>query len=82
MDNVLNHPPKAVARLLAPNGIFIPNSIGNSGGLLAGLPRMARVWLMGKGATRVEFVTITVNTASAVARVPGHHAAGKVAIAI
>lgn len=61
LDNVLNHSPKAVARLLAPNGVLIPNSIGNTGGLLAGLPRMARAALMGKGATDVKFVTVAVN---------------------
>lgn len=61
LDNVLNHRPKAVARLLAPHGVLIPNSLGNSGGLLAGLPRMARAALMGKGATTVKFVTIAVN---------------------
>lgn len=48
LDNVLNHSPKAAARLLAPNGVLIPNSIGNTGGLLAGLPRVARATLMGK----------------------------------
>ena len=41
-DNVINRPPSSAARVLAPNGIFIPNSIGNTGGLFAGLPRMAR----------------------------------------
>ena len=35
-DNVINRPPSAVARVLAPNGVFIPNSIGNTGGLFAG----------------------------------------------
>ena len=49
LDNVLNHPPKAVARALGPGGILIPNSVGNTGGLLAGLPRMGRAALMGKG---------------------------------
>ena len=58
---MLNHPPKAAARLLAPDGVLIPNSIGNTGGLLAGLPRMARAMLMGKGATNVKFVTLAVN---------------------
>jgi NADPH:quinone reductase-like Zn-dependent oxidoreductase len=110
LDNVLNHSPKAVARLLAPKGVFIPNSIGNTGGLLAGLPRMARAALMGKGATNVKFTTLAVNrenlnalvhlletgaartvieqtypfdeTASAVARVLGHHTSGKIAIAV
>lgn len=61
LDNVLNHSPKAVARLLAPDGVFVPNSIGNTGGLLAGLPRIARAMLMGKGAIDVKFVKLTVN---------------------
>jgi NADPH:quinone reductase-like Zn-dependent oxidoreductase len=61
LDNVLNHSPKATARLLAPNGVLIPNSLGNTGGLLAGLPRMARAALLGKGATNVKFVTCAVN---------------------
>jgi len=61
LDNVLNHSPKATARLLAPKGVLIPNSIGNTGGLLAGLPRIARAALMGKGATTVKFVTLAVN---------------------
>ncbi len=110
LDNVLNHPPKTVARLLAPKGVFIPNSIGNTGGLLAGLPRMGRAALMGRGATNVKFATLAASrenlnalvdlletdqvrvvieqtyplaeTASAVARVLGHHAIGKIAIAV
>jgi NADPH:quinone reductase-like Zn-dependent oxidoreductase len=61
LDNVLNHSPKAVARLLAPDGVLIPNSLGNNGGLLAGLPRIARATLMGKGSTNVKFVTLGVN---------------------
>jgi NADPH:quinone reductase-like Zn-dependent oxidoreductase len=61
LDNVLNYSPKAVARLLAPGGVFLPNSIGNTGGLLAGLPRLARANLMGKGATNVKFTTVAVN---------------------
>lgn len=61
LDNVLNHSPKVVARLLAPDGVLIPNSIGNTGGLLAGLPRVARAALMGKGSTNVRFVTLGVN---------------------
>jgi NADPH:quinone reductase-like Zn-dependent oxidoreductase len=47
LDNVLNHPPKATARLLAPRGVLMPNSIGNTGGLLGALPRTARAALMG-----------------------------------
>jgi NADPH:quinone reductase-like Zn-dependent oxidoreductase len=61
LDNVYNHPPKAVARVLAPNGVLIPNSIGYTGGLLAGLPRTARAVLMGMGSTTVKLVTPAVN---------------------
>jgi NADPH:quinone reductase-like Zn-dependent oxidoreductase len=61
LDNVLNHSPTATARLLAPNGVLIPNSLGNTGGLLAALPRLARATLMGKGGTNVKFVTLAVN---------------------
>jgi len=61
LDNVLNHPPKAMARVLAPKGVFIPNSIGYTGGLLAGLPRTARAVLMGFGPTTVKLVTPAVN---------------------
>jgi NADPH:quinone reductase-like Zn-dependent oxidoreductase len=61
LDNVLNHPPTAVRRVLAPGGTFMPNSLGNTGGLLAGLPRMARAALMGLGWTNVKFVTLAVN---------------------
>jgi len=61
LDNVLNHPPKAAARVLAPNGTFIPNSIGYTGGLFAGLPRMARAVLMGLGSTKVKLVSPAVN---------------------
>ena len=55
-DNVMNHPPSATARALTPTGIFIPNAVGNTGGLLAGLPRMARAAIMGRGSTDVQFV--------------------------
>jgi NADPH:quinone reductase-like Zn-dependent oxidoreductase len=61
LDNVLNHPPKATARILAPGGLLIPNSLGNTGGLLAGLPRTARAVLMGLGRTKVKTVTPKVN---------------------
>jgi NADPH:quinone reductase-like Zn-dependent oxidoreductase len=57
----MNHPPSATARVLAPNGLFIPNSIGNTGGLFARLPRMARAALIGRGSTHVRFVTCVVN---------------------
>jgi NADPH:quinone reductase-like Zn-dependent oxidoreductase len=61
LDNVMNHPPSKTARMLTPTGIFIPNSIGNTGGLFAGLPRMARAALMGRGSTNVQLVTVVVN---------------------
>jgi NADPH:quinone reductase-like Zn-dependent oxidoreductase len=61
LDNVMNHPPSKTARLLTPTGIFIPNSVGNAGGLFAGLPRMARAALMGRGSTNVQLVTLVVN---------------------
>jgi NADPH:quinone reductase-like Zn-dependent oxidoreductase len=61
LDNVLNHPPKAAARVLAPHGTFIPNSIGYTGGLFAGLPRIAGAYLMGLGSTNVKLVTPPVN---------------------
>jgi NADPH:quinone reductase-like Zn-dependent oxidoreductase len=61
LDCVLNHPPTATARVLAPDGILMPNSVGNTGGLFAGLPRMARAALMGKGSRDVRFVSYVVN---------------------
>jgi NADPH:quinone reductase-like Zn-dependent oxidoreductase len=110
LDNVMNHPPSKTARVLTPTGIFIPNSIGNTGRLFAGLPRMARAALMGRGSTDVRLVTVVVNrenlqalaallesgdvkvvidkvyplsqAADAVAHMLGHHARGKVAIAV
>ena len=61
LDNVMNHPPSATARVLTPTGMLIPNSIGNTGGLFAGLLRAARAALMGRGSTDVQFVTCVVN---------------------
>ncbi|HZA85720.1 MAG TPA: NAD(P)-dependent alcohol dehydrogenase [Acidimicrobiales bacterium] len=61
LDNVMNHPPSATARVLTPTGLLIPNSIGNTGRFFAGLPRMARAALIGRGSTRVQFVTCEVN---------------------
>ena len=55
-DNVINHPSSATAKVLTPTGVLIPNSIGNTGGLFAGLPRMARAGLRGLGSTNVRFV--------------------------
>ncbi len=109
-DNVMNRPPSATARVLTSTGVFIPNSLGNSGGLFAGLPRMARAAVMGRGSTDVQFATCVVNrenlkalaallesgevkvvidkvyplseAANAVAHMLGHHARGKVVIAV
>src|SRR5919106_2781901 len=61
LDNVMNHPPSNTARVLTPAGILIPNSVGNTGGLFAGLPRMAKATLMGRGSTDVRFVKCLVN---------------------
>ncbi len=111
LDNVINRPPSATTRVLARNGIFIPNSVGNTGGFFAGLPRMARAALMGRGSTDVQFVKDWVvnrqnldalaallesgdvkvaidktyplsQAANAVAHMLGHHARGKVIIAV
>jgi NADPH:quinone reductase-like Zn-dependent oxidoreductase len=110
LDNVMNHPPSATARVLSPTGILIPNSVGNSAGWFAGLPRMVRAGMLRRGSTRVQFVTCVVNrehlgalaalldsgdvrvvidrvyplseAASAVAHMLGHHAMGKVVIAV
>ncbi len=111
LDNVINRPPSTTARVLAPTGMLIPNSIGNTGGLFAGLPRMARAALMGLGKTDVRFVKDWVvnrenldalatllesgdvevvidkiyplsEAATAVAHMLGHHARGKVVIAV
>lgn len=62
LDNVMNHPPSATAQALAPAGIFIPNSLGNKGGLFGGLPRMARAALTGRATTDVRFVTCVVDS--------------------
>lgn len=64
LDNVLNHPPKAVAAVLAPGGVLIPNSIGYTGRLLAGLPRTARAVMMGLGRTTVRLASPAVNQES------------------
>lgn len=65
LDNVLNRPPSATARVLASGGVLIPNSVGPTDGLtgrlFAGLPRLARAALMGRGATKVKLVKLVVN---------------------
>jgi NADPH:quinone reductase-like Zn-dependent oxidoreductase len=57
LDNVMNHPPSATTRVLAPTGTFIPNSVGDKGGLFAGLPRMARAKALGLGKTNVRLAS-------------------------
>lgn len=68
LDNVMNHPPTATARMLTPTGLLIPNSVGNTdgvvGSLLGGLPRIARATLMGRGSTRVSAITCDVTQAN------------------
>jgi NADPH:quinone reductase-like Zn-dependent oxidoreductase len=61
LDNVMNHPPSVTSRVLTPAGMLIPNSIGNSGGLMAGLMRGARAALLARGSTNVKFVNCVVN---------------------
>jgi len=61
LDNVMNHPPSVTSKVLTPTGMLIPNSIGNSGGLMAGLMRGARAALLARGSTNVKFVTCVVN---------------------
>jgi NADPH:quinone reductase-like Zn-dependent oxidoreductase len=61
LDNVMNHPPSATARVLTATGTLIPNSVGNTGGVFAALPRMARAALLGRGRTNVKFVRCVVD---------------------
>ncbi|MFC3965601.1 NAD(P)-dependent alcohol dehydrogenase [Nocardia jiangsuensis] len=62
LDNVLNHSPAASARMLAPAGVYVPNSVGSGSRLLAGLPRMARAaTLLRLTGTRVRTVTCVPN---------------------
>jgi NADPH:quinone reductase-like Zn-dependent oxidoreductase len=64
LDNAMNHRPSVTTRVLAPGGVFIPNSVGDAGGLLAGLPRMAQAALLGRGPTRVQFARCVVDQAN------------------
>ena len=110
LDNVLNHRPRTTVRALAPGGVFMPNSVGNTGGMFAGLLRMAGAVPLGLGSTNVKFVNCTVDrenlealaallesgevkvvidrvypldqAGEAVAHMLGHHARGKVVIAV
>lgn len=65
LDNVLNHPPSRTARALAPGGVLIPNSVGNTGGVFAGLGRMARAKLLGvTGRADVRFSACVTDRAN------------------
>ena len=61
LDNVMNHAPSSTVRVLEPGGTFIPNSVGNSGGLFAGLLRMARASLIRKKSVNVRLVKLDVS---------------------
>jgi NADPH:quinone reductase-like Zn-dependent oxidoreductase len=61
LDNVMNHPPSATARVLTPTGTLIPNSVGTKGGFFGSMPRIARAALMGLGSTNVQSKTVVVN---------------------
>jgi len=78
LDNVLNHAPSRTARALAAGGVLIPNSVGNTGGLFAGMGRMARAKLL--GLTRradVRFSPCITNRANLIA-IGGLLASGEV----
>lgn len=60
LDNVLNHSPSRTIRVLAPKGILVPNSLGNSGGWFSALPRMAHAALLGFLRTDVRWARCPV----------------------
>lgn len=47
IDNVLNHPGRDLARLVAPGGVLVPNSVGQGGSMFGGLPRIAWTTIRG-----------------------------------
>lgn len=61
LDNVMNHPPRRVARVLADGGAFLPNSLGSGSALFGGLPRMLRATLLGLGRADVRTTTLRVD---------------------
>ena len=61
LDNVLNHPPSRTVTVLAPGGLFIPNSVGDPRGLLGSLPRVARAMRTRRGSTDARTVVCVVN---------------------
>ena len=61
LDNVMNHPPRHVARVLDDGGVMIPNSLGSGSRLLGGLPRFARAMLLGIGSTDVRTTKFVVD---------------------
>lgn len=60
LDNVLNHSPAQTLRVLGPDGILIPNSLGNGGGWFAALPRMGFAALRGLFGKDVRFARCRV----------------------
>ena len=61
LDNVLNHPPRSMIRLLSSDGIYLPNSIGQGSRWFRGLPRLARAAIMGLGRANVALTTLHVD---------------------
>ena len=63
LDNVMNRAPSATTRVLNNDGLFLPNSVGNTGRWFGGLPRMGRAGLLGLASRkRVKFVTCEVDS--------------------
>ena len=46
LDNVMARSPAKTARTLAPKGVFLPNSLGTTGGVFSALLRMAYAFLV------------------------------------
>lgn len=61
LDNVLNHPPTRTIRALAPGGILMPNSIGDTSKPFAGLPRIARAQLIRRSRADVRAVNTVLD---------------------
>ncbi len=61
LDNVMNHPPRRVARLLVNGGSYLPNSLGSGSAWFGGLPRMLRAMLLGLGVVDVRTTTLRVD---------------------
>jgi NADPH:quinone reductase-like Zn-dependent oxidoreductase len=64
LDNVMNHSPRRTLGVLAPEGLFLPNSLGNTGGWVGALPRVAFAAILGLGRPDVRAVRCPVNRAN------------------